>query len=72
MFVAIQEDGHLQPCKTMEVSALQMPTENAMCMQDGSTALHLASWKGKTDVVKLLVNRGANYRVRPWTDSGTL
>ena len=32
-------------------------------LQDGSTALHLASWKGKLDVVKLLISRGANYRV---------
>lgn len=32
-------------------------------MQDGSTALHLAAWKNKMDVVKILINTGANYRV---------
>ena len=32
-------------------------------MQDGSTALHLAAWKNKLDVVKTLISTGANYRV---------
>ena len=31
-------------------------------MQDGSTALHLAAWKNKIEVVRILVSTGANYR----------
>ena len=31
-----------------------------ICMQDGRTALSIACWDGKIDVVKLLLSLGAN------------
>ena len=31
-------------------------------VQDGSTALHLAAWKNKVEVVRIFVSTGANYR----------
>ena len=38
-----------------------------LCMlrssQNGASPLHLAAYKGRADVVKLLIGRGANYRV---------
>ncbi len=33
-------------------------------LTDGSTPLALAAWKGHAEVVKLVLARGANYRVR--------
>jgi ankyrin repeat protein len=31
-------------------------------VQDGSTALHLAAWKNKIEVVRVLASAGADYR----------
>jgi ankyrin repeat protein len=33
-------------------------------LTDGSTPLALASWKGHTEAVRLLLARGANFRAR--------
>ncbi len=35
-----------------------------MCTQDGMTALHWASAKGHRDIVKLLLGRGANPKLK--------
>ena len=32
-------------------------------MQNGATPLHLAAFKGRHEAVKVLISRGANYRV---------
>ena len=34
-----------------------------MCVQDGTTPLHLASWKGRDEMVKLLLLSGAPVQV---------
>ena len=41
-------------------------------LTDGSTPLALAAWKGHVEVVKLLLARGANYRVRQFTSDSQL
>ena len=41
--------------------------------QNGASPLHLAAYKGRADVVKLLIGRGANFRVssqQAFTTSG--
>lgn len=35
-------------------------------MQDGSTPMHWAASKGHDNVVKLLLLKGADFRVSPW------
>ena len=39
--------------------------EDDLWLQDGSTPLHLATWKGHVDTVKLLVEQGASFTVCP-------
>ena len=39
-------------------------TLTALCPQDGWTALHLAAQEGKVDVVRLLIDAGAQVNIQ--------